>query len=90
MDINEQIRGSLFGIAVGDALGVPLVGSTQSRIRISDMIGGGPYKLPPGQWTDETGMTLCLLESIIEHGGYSLDLAKNNYIKCLNLIFFPF
>ncbi|MCA0913217.1 ADP-ribosylglycohydrolase family protein [Marinobacter hydrocarbonoclasticus] len=30
------------------------------------MIGGGPFNLNPGEWTDDTSMALCLAESILE------------------------
>jgi len=38
---------------------------------VQDMIGGGPFRLRPGQWTDDTSMALCLAESMIEKGGFS-------------------
>ena len=30
------------------------------------MIGGGPFHLKPGEWTDDTSMVLCLAQSLIE------------------------
>jgi ADP-ribosyl-[dinitrogen reductase] hydrolase len=29
------------------------------------MVGGGPFRLAPGQWTDDTSMALCLAESLL-------------------------
>ena len=37
---------------------------------ITDMVGGGPFGLEPGQWTDDTSMALCLAESLIESGEF--------------------
>ncbi len=63
----DRFRGALLGLAVGDALGTTLEfrrpGSFQP---ITDMVGGGPFGLEPGQWTDDTSMALCLAESLVE------------------------
>jgi ADP-ribosylglycohydrolase len=32
------------------------------------MIGGGPFQLKPGEWTDDTSMALCLAETLLEKG----------------------
>ena len=37
---------------------------------VTDMVGGGPFRLKPGQWTDDTSMALCLATSLIEVGGF--------------------
>ncbi len=34
------------------------------------MIGGGPFHLKAGEWTDDTSMALCLAESLIQTGGF--------------------
>ena len=34
--------------------------------KITDMVGGGPFRLKPGEWTDDTSMALCLAESLVE------------------------
>jgi len=57
------------GLAVGDALGTTLEFSSPGTFEpITDMIGGGPFGLEPGQWTDDTSMALCLAESLIKNG----------------------
>ena len=33
---------------------------------IDDMVGGGPFDLEPGEWTDDTSMALCLAASLVE------------------------
>src|SRR5690349_3303810 len=67
----ERYRGSLLGLAVGDALGTTLeFSSPGSFIPIEDIVGGGPFHLLPGQWTDDTSMALCLAESLIECKGF--------------------
>lgn len=65
--IDERCRGALLGLAVGDALGVTLEFQAPGSFDpIDDMLGGGPFDLPPGCWTDDTSMALCLAESLIE------------------------
>ena len=65
----DRAAGALLGLAVGDALGTTLEFSLRdSEPRVSDMVGGGPFGLAPGEWTDDTSMALCLAESILERG----------------------
>ena len=63
----ERFRGCLLGLATGDALGTALVFRSPGSFEpISDLVGGGPFNLEPGQWTDDTSMALCLADSLIE------------------------
>lgn len=63
----ERYRGCLLGLAAGDALGTTLEFQPPGSFKpIEDMVGGGPFNLAPGQWTDDTSMALCLAESLIE------------------------
>ncbi len=67
MEIRDRYRGSLLGLAAGDALGTTLEFKRPGTFApINDMVGGGPFHLKPGQWTDDTSMALCLAESLIE------------------------
>ncbi len=61
-----RYRGAMLGLAAGDALGTTLEFSLPGTFEpISDIVGGGPFRLQPGQWTDDTSMALCLAESLI-------------------------
>lgn len=66
-----RFRGCLLGLAVCDALGTTLEFAKRDSATITDMIGGGPYKLMPGQWTDDTSMALCSAESLIANQGFN-------------------
>jgi len=67
----NRVRGSIVGLAVGDALGAPLEFSKRDSVPlVTDMIGGGPFNLAPGEWTDDTSMALCLMDSMIANGGF--------------------
>lgn len=60
--------GALVGLAVGDAIGTTLEFQRRDAGRIDDMIGGGPFQLRPGEWTDDTSMALCLADSLLAVG----------------------
>ena len=67
----DRFRGCLLGLAIGDAVGTALEFSTHGTFEpITDMVGGGPYQLQPGQWTDDTSMALCLATSLVETGTF--------------------
>ncbi|QEL16055.1 ADP-ribosylglycohydrolase family protein [Limnoglobus roseus] len=71
MTPQSRHRGCLLGLAVGDALGTTLEFKPPGTFTpITDMIGGGPFRLQPGQWTDDTSMALCLAESLIAKNGF--------------------
>jgi ADP-ribosylglycohydrolase len=40
---------------------------------LTDMVGGGPFGLLPGQWTDDTSMALCLATSLVERAGFDAN-----------------
>ena len=59
MDMQARYRGSLIGLAVGDAVGTTLEFREPGTFEpLTDMVGGGPFGLEPGQWTDDTAMML--------------------------------
>lgn len=68
--IRDRAVGALLGLAVGDAVGTTLeFAARDSRPRLEDMIGGGPFHLKPGQWTDDTAMALALADSLASCDG---------------------
>jgi len=78
----KNIKDALWGFVVGDALGVPYEFSTRNMMKENpaiDMVGYGTYNQPPGTWSDDTSMMLCVLENIINKGT-TKDLA-NLFIK---------
>ena len=59
----DRALGCFLGLAVGDALGTTLEFSTRdTQPPVTDMVGGGHFGLPPGCWTDDTSMAICLAE----------------------------
>ena len=78
----EGYRGSLLGLAVGDALGTTLEFHRPGTFApINDMVGGGPFRLQPGEWTDDTSMALCLAESLIEKQGFDPVHQLETYVR---------
>jgi ADP-ribosyl-[dinitrogen reductase] hydrolase len=69
--LRERFLGTLLGLAVGDAVAA----ATQYRAPgsftpIGDLIGGGPFDLPRGGWSDDTAMALCLADSLLATDGF--------------------
>jgi len=82
MNTLQRYRGCLLGLAVGDALGTTLEFSPPGTFKpITDMVGGGPFNLQPGEWTDDTSMALCLAESLIEKNGFDPVDQLERYIR---------
>ena len=65
----HRARGALLGLAVGDAIGTTVEFRPRGSFKpLTDMVGGGPFGLEPGQFTDDTSMALCLAASLIDEG----------------------
>ncbi|HCB75094.1 MAG TPA: hypothetical protein DEP91_02810 [Sphingomonas bacterium] len=66
--IRDRSRGALLGLSVGDAIGTTLEFSRRdTKPPVTDMVGGGPFGLKPGEWTDDTAMALALADSLAEN-----------------------
>ena len=80
-DLDRHL-GCLLGLAAGDALGTTLEFKPPGTFEpINDMVGGGPFHLEAGQWTDDTSMALCLAESLIECGGFDARDQMERYAR---------
>jgi ADP-ribosyl-[dinitrogen reductase] hydrolase len=80
--LRDRYSGALLGLAIGDALGTTLEFKAPGTFRpITDMIGGGPFGLQPGQWTDDTAMALCLAESLIEKRSFDPKDQMDRYCR---------
>lgn len=80
MDTLNRFRGCLLGLAVGDAVGTTAEFQPRGTFRpLTDMIGGGPFNLRAGEWTDDTSMALCLATSLVEKGGFDARDQMDRY-----------
>lgn len=78
----ERYEGCLLGLACGDAVGTTVEFRTPGTFSpLTDMVGGGPFKLQPGQWTDDTSMALCLAESLLYCKGFD---ARDQMVRYVN------
>ena len=67
--IRDRAVGAFLGLAVGDAVGTTLEFERRdAQQRVEDMVGGGPFGLTAGEWTDDTTMALALAESLADCG----------------------
>src|SRR5258706_2092077 len=82
MNNKDRLRGCLLGLAVGDALGTTLEFEAPGCFTpITDMVGGGPFNLAPGEWTGGTSMALCLAASLAEGNGFDAVDQMNRYLR---------
>tara|TARA_B110000014_G_scaffold146389_1_gene101857 strand:+ start:40 stop:966 length:927 start_codon:yes stop_codon:yes gene_type:complete len=82
LDELNRFRGCLLGLAVGDAVGASVEFKERGSFSpMSDMIGGGPHGLKPGQWTDDTSMALCLATSLVEQEGFDANDQMDRYCQ---------
>jgi ADP-ribosylglycohydrolase len=82
MERIERARGSLVGLAIGDALGVTnQFLKPGSFAPVSNMIGGGSFAIQAGKWTDDTAAALCLSASLLENNGFDAKDQLDRYVK---------
>ena len=80
--LTERYRGALLGLACGDAVGTTVEFQPRGSFRpLTDMVGGGPFNLKPGQWTDDTSMALCLAESLLSKNGFDAADQMGRYLN---------
>lgn len=92
MKMRNKIAGAIYGFAIGDAMGATTEFMTSEQIRktygrVHDIIGGGWLHLRPGEITDDTQMTMCVMDAIMRMPENAEEFAKhceNNFIAWLN------
>lgn len=78
----ERVRGAFLGLAVGDALGTTVEFRPPGTFApLTDVVGGGPFALPAGAWTDDTAMAACLAESLVATGGFDPADQLRRYLR---------
>lgn len=84
----NQIKAALFGMAVGDALGVPVEFRDREVLRnrpVTDMVGHGSHNQLPGTWSDDSSLAFCLAEALTTGfdvntiAGYFMDWRYKNF-----------
>lgn len=82
----DRIKGGIFGLAVGDALGGTTEFMTEREIKekydyLTEIIGGGVWSLEPGEVTDDTMMTLCVADGILENAENPMEAIGRYFMK---------
>src|SRR5579884_412285 len=79
--MTNHLRGALIGLAVGEALGADVeFSSPGSFAPVTGYRSGGPHRLNPGEWTDDTRMALALADSIATVG-WDLNDQASRYVE---------
>lgn len=80
-----MLRDAIYGLAVGDALGVPYEFNKRGTFFCTDMKGHGTYNQPAGTWSDDTSMALATCEAIKRAGTENIDPllleTMNNFVR---------
>lgn len=80
--LRDRASGCLAGLALGDALGTTIEFSRPGTFTpMTDIVGGGPFQLKAGQWTDDTNMALCLADSLLACGKMDLVDQCQRYVR---------
>ena len=80
--MKKRFEGCLLGLACGDALGAAVEFQPPGSFPpLTDLVGGGPFNLAPGQWTDDTAMALCLADSLIRCNGFEARDQMERYCR---------
>lgn len=86
MTTRDRFYGCLLGLACGDAVGTTLEFQERGSFPpLTDMVGGGPFDLKPGEWTDDTSMALCLAASLVHRQEFNPQDQMNRYCNWMRL-----
>ena len=69
----EFLESAIFGVIVGDALGVPFEFKKRDSFQVEGMVGFGTHNQPSGTWSDDSSMTLATLDSFIQCGYFNYE-----------------
>jgi ADP-ribosyl-[dinitrogen reductase] hydrolase len=82
ISLQDRFRGALLGLACGDAVGTTVEFKRRGTFEpVTAMAGGGPFRLNPGEWTDDTSMALCLATSLVEKQGFHAHDQMSRYVR---------
>lgn len=80
----NKVLGGLFGLCIGDALGVPFESCSRNRLNrnpVTAMVGYGVHNQPAGTWSDDSSLTFCLADSLCQ--GFNLHDIAGKFCKWL-------
>ncbi len=83
---NENVKSALLGLAVGDALGVPVEFYSRDELKehpVTGMRANGAWRQPIGTWSDDTSMTIAAMESIARLKKFDANDIMKNFVRWL-------
>jgi ADP-ribosylglycohydrolase len=82
--VNSVLRDAVYGLATGDALGVPFEFQMRGTFQCTGMVGHGSHNQPAGTWSDDTSLTLATCDSIREQGRVDVTDMRHRFEHWLN------
>ena len=82
-----KVKDGICGLTVGDALGVPAEFYSRMELEehpVTEMIGGGHHRQPPGTWSDDTAMTLSTIDSIVDKKTIDYEDLMDKFCDCFD------
>lgn len=87
----RTLRDAVYGVAVGDAVGLPVQFERRDTYHISDMIGHGTFDMPAGSWSDDTSLTIATCDSIRRQGKVDIEDIRRRFEMWYNIgMYTPF
>lgn len=81
--MNSKLKAAIYGLAIGDALGVPAEFCARGTYCVQDMVGYGTHNQPAGTWSDDTSMTIATCDSIRECQGVDISDMQKRFRRWL-------
>lgn len=78
--MDNKLKAAVYGLAVADALGVPVEFKERGTFHVTDMMGYGTHYQPVGTWSDDTSMTIATCDSIRERGNINLFDMQSKFV----------
>ena len=83
--MENAIKSGIFGVCIGDALGVPVEFRTRDELKrspVTKMRALGTHRQPAGTWSDDSSLMLCLAESLCKE--YNLEDIATKFLQWYN------
>ena len=81
MNGRNYVKDALFGLSVGDALGVPVEFQPREQLKRDPVMGMrayGSHHQPAGTWSDDSSMAFCLAETLCTE--YNLGSLASRFV----------
>jgi ADP-ribosyl-[dinitrogen reductase] hydrolase len=84
--MQNKIKGALYGLAIGDALGVTTEFLSKEEISqkygvVQEITGGGVFGFPKGRVSDDTDMTLAVARGILQNPTNPIEAIGEEFMK---------